>query len=565
MVGKDILRFHAVYWPAFLMAADLTPPKRVFAHGWWTNEGQKISKSLGNVIDPKDLVERYGLDPVRYFMLREVPFGQDGDFSHRAMVGRINGDLANDFGNLAQRVLSMIGRYCGGPAADPPAASPKPIARFSTRHAALLPQLRAHLDKQEMHVALVEMWEVIAQANGYVARQAPWTLRKTDPARMQTVLFVAAETLRRLAILAQPFMPQAGALLLDQLCIPADRRSFAALSADHAASAGHRLAAAGRGLPALRRRAAARTERHAGRQPLPSRSRQVRRRTRAGDRAGARRRRLHHADHLPRRLPVFRRCWRSPSGTRDVFCTVGVHPHHAAEEAAVTTEQLVRLARHPKVVGIGECGLDYFYKRSPQDVQIAVFRTHIAAARETGLPLVVHTRDADADMAAILAEEQQRGRFGGVLHCFSSGPELAEAAVRLGFLISFSGILTFKNSEPLRAIATGLPSESLLVETDAPYLAPEPKRGKRNEPGLVRPYAVGIGDLPRHLGRGADGRDNRQLLSAVRQGCQSSRRPIRGNGLDDLCLSPRRFHSPIIYHNISYAVIGWMPLGQGCF
>ena len=169
----------------------------------------------------------------------------------------------------------------------------------------------------------------------------------------------------------------------------------------------------------------------------------------------------------------------------DVFCTVGVHPHHAAEEATVTTEQLVRLARHPKVVGIGECGLDYFYKRSPQDVQIAVFRTHVAAARETGLPLVVHTRDADADMTAILAEEQQRGRFTGVLHCFSSGPDLARTAVRLGFLISFSGILTFKNSEPLRDIARGLPAESLLVETDAPYLAPVPKRGQRNEPGLV--------------------------------------------------------------------------------
>ena len=129
MVGKDILRFHAVYWPAFLMAADLAPPRRVFAHGWWTNEGQKISKSLGNVIDPLALIERYGLDPVRYFLLREIPFGNDGDFSQRAMVHRMNGDLANDFGNLAQRMLSMINKNCGG-ATPKPGPSPRPTRLF---------------------------------------------------------------------------------------------------------------------------------------------------------------------------------------------------------------------------------------------------------------------------------------------------------------------------------------------------------------------------------------------------------------------------------------------------
>jgi TatD DNase family protein len=168
-----------------------------------------------------------------------------------------------------------------------------------------------------------------------------------------------------------------------------------------------------------------------------------------------------------------------------VFCTVGVHPHDAAAEATVTAADLVRLAAHPKVVGIGECGLDFYYNRSPQDIQMSVFRTHIRAARETGLPLVVHTRDADETMAAILTEEQAAGHFSGVLHCFSSGPELAETAIRLGLYISFSGILTFKKSEPLRAVARVLPPDRLLVETDAPYLAPVPMRGRRNEPGFV--------------------------------------------------------------------------------
>jgi len=232
MVGKDILRFHAVYWPALLMAAELAPPRRVFAHGWWTNEGQKISKSLGNVIDPRELVDRYGLDAVRYFMLREVPFGQDGDFSHKAMVGRINGDLANDFGNLAQRVLSMISRYCDGRIPAPNALSSEDLSLLESAAGPLLDRVRALLDRQVLHSALVEVWEVIAAANGYVARQAPWTLRKTDPERMRTVLYVAAETIRRLATLAQPFMPDSAGRMLDQLGVPAESRGFETISAE---------------------------------------------------------------------------------------------------------------------------------------------------------------------------------------------------------------------------------------------------------------------------------------------------------------------------------------------
>lgn len=168
-----------------------------------------------------------------------------------------------------------------------------------------------------------------------------------------------------------------------------------------------------------------------------------------------------------------------------VFCTVGVHPHDAAAESTISAAELVRLSAHPKVVGIGECGLDFYYNRSPQEVQITVFREHVRAAREAKLPLVVHTRDADEAMASILKEEHAAGSFGGVLHCFSSGPALAGTAIELGLHISFSGILTFKKSEALRQVAQALPGERLLVETDAPYLAPVPMRGRRNEPSFV--------------------------------------------------------------------------------
>jgi TatD DNase family protein len=169
----------------------------------------------------------------------------------------------------------------------------------------------------------------------------------------------------------------------------------------------------------------------------------------------------------------------------DVFCSVGTHPHHAHEELDVTTADLVARTRHPKVVAIGEAGLDYHYDNSPRDAQERGFRNHIAAARETALPLVIHTREADDDTARILEEETRKGAFPAVLHCFTGGPDLARRAVALGLFVSFTGILTFKNSGALRAIAAELPADRILVETDAPYLAPGRHRGKRNEPAFV--------------------------------------------------------------------------------
>ncbi len=169
----------------------------------------------------------------------------------------------------------------------------------------------------------------------------------------------------------------------------------------------------------------------------------------------------------------------------EIWCTVGTHPHQAGEEDGIPAEELVRLSAHPRCVGIGEAGLDYFYDKAPRDAQARGLRAHIAAARETRLPLVIHSRDADADMEAILTEEMRTGPFSAILHCFSSGRRLAEFGVEMGFFISFSGILTFKASEELRAIAGDVPLGRLLVETDAPYLAPVPHRGKRNEPAFV--------------------------------------------------------------------------------
>src|SRR6266446_5093795 len=229
MVGKDILRFHTVYWHAFLMAAGLDPPRRVFAHGWWTVEGQKMSKSLNNFIPPKQLVDTYGLDPVRYFLLRELPFGSDGDFSHRAVVSRLNGDLANDFGNLAQRVLVMINRNCDARVPEPGALGAADTALLDAARG-LFDTVRAHVSEQGFHLALEAIWRVVGEANRYVDEQAPWALSRTDPARMRTVLYTLAETIRHLAILVQPFVPGAAQRLLDQLAVPEPTRQFADLA-----------------------------------------------------------------------------------------------------------------------------------------------------------------------------------------------------------------------------------------------------------------------------------------------------------------------------------------------
>lgn len=230
MVGKDILRFHAVYWPAFLMAAEIDPPKRVFAHGWWTNEGQKISKSIGNVIDPFEIVEEFGLDQVRYFLMREVPFGNDGDFNRTAMINRINSDLANDLGNLAQRSLSMIFKNCEGAIPAQGELTETDNAILSATDG-LLEQVRGHMDTQTFNKALEAIWKVVSDTNGYFAGQEPWALKKTDPERMNSVLYVTAEIIRQIAILSQFIMPDSAAKLLDQLKVPTDQRGFAQLGA----------------------------------------------------------------------------------------------------------------------------------------------------------------------------------------------------------------------------------------------------------------------------------------------------------------------------------------------
>ncbi len=228
VIGKDIVRFHAVYWPAFLMSAGLPLPARVFAHGFLYNQGEKMSKSVGNVVDPFDLVKGYGVDAVRYFFMREVGFGQDGSYSHEAIVNRTNADLANDLGNLAQRSLSMINKNCGGKVPSQGAFTTADNAILAAADA-LYATARGAMDRQGIKAYLDAVWAVVADANRYFAGEEPWAKKKTDPARMDTILYVTAEVVRQVAILAQPVVPFAADKLLDLLAVARDAREFTAL------------------------------------------------------------------------------------------------------------------------------------------------------------------------------------------------------------------------------------------------------------------------------------------------------------------------------------------------
>lgn len=242
LIGKDIIRFHTVYWPAFLMSSGIPLPRRVFAHGFLYNRGEKMSKSVGNVIDPESLVEAYGVDATRYFFLREVPFGQDGSYSHEAIINRINADLANDLGNLAQRSLSMVAKHLGGVTPNQGTlaeADTAILAAADGLHAIAC----AAMAEQQIHQMLNAVFALVADTNRYFAVQEPWALRKSDPARFETVLYVTAEALRQVAILLQAVMPESSGKLLDLLGVSPDARTFATLGASGRLAAGTPLPA----------------------------------------------------------------------------------------------------------------------------------------------------------------------------------------------------------------------------------------------------------------------------------------------------------------------------------
>ncbi len=339
-----------------------------------------------------------------------------------------------------------------------------------------------------IHNALEAVWSAARDANQYFADAAPWSVRKTDPARADAILHLTIEAIRRIAIMARWAIPDGADRLLDLL--GQDAAAAELRRAGRAGGGGHRAAGAERGIPAAGTDGGlmfADSHCHLNYKGLAEQQPEILARARARGVSAM----LNISTRESEWDAVIGTAEREP----DVWATVGIHPHEADQHPDVGAIRLIQGAQHPRVVGIGESGLDYYYDHSDRDRQRASFRAHIAAARFTGLPIVVHTRDAEEDTAAILRDEMGKGPFSGVIHCFTASGAFADIALDLGLYISISGIVTFKNARDLQETAARLPIERLLIETDAPFLAPVPNRGKTGEPAFVADTAEFLAKL----------------------------------------------------------------------
>ena len=492
LLGKDILRFHCVYWPAMLLSAGYEVPKQLFVHGWLLLDDRKISKSLGNAIDPLDLIDVYGADAVRFWCVRAVSFGQDGAASIDGVHERYERELGNDLGNLLSRTTAMIARYRGGHLD----ASPSDTSPIRAELSPLAADVAARLDAFDLTGALERIWEVVRALNRYrrdtgavAAREGRGERRRARPDALRP---------RRRASCGRD-----GARRVHPGHRGADPR-------------GARPAARPR-LGARRLRAHGRPRRHRGRRAaLPAHRRPVRRGVidthahldACADPPEALVGRAREAGvtrivTVATTLDGCRGALALADAHDGVYAALGIHPHEAGGDEAAHVDELEELLAHPKAVAVGETGLDYYRDYAPHDAQLRLFEAQLGLAEAHGKPVVIHTRAADADTAAVLAG------FPGevILHCFSS-PALLPLALERRWYVSFAGNVTYPKAPELRETAAQVPADRILAETDCPYLAPQPRRGRPSEPAdVVHTLAVlaeARGEDPAELERRID-------------------------------------------------------------
>ena len=456
LLGKDILRLHCVLWPALLMAAGYEPPAKLFVHGYLTSGDQKMSKSLGNVIDPLQVIADLGADALRFYVLREVQWGQDGSVTREALDRRYEGELANDLGNLVSRTTAMIARYRDGRVPAGTTALESVHERVGERFDAARPDRRAGGDLD-------------ARAGGEPLRRGPGPLGAREerrPGRRRAARHGALHAGRRRA------RPGRAPSSVHPRRLGADPRRNRRSRCDGlgqgragAHRIGHDGGAASAALPAPRayRRV---IDTHAHLEMCDGRPEDV---VAAAAEAG-----------VSRILTIGRdQAVALAGGFPGVWAVVGVHPHEAGDvaDAAAVVRDLVG---RPRVVAVGECGLDFYRDYAPRDAQRRAFAAQIEVANEAGLPLVIHTRAADDETFAML----EAAEVPVVLHCFGSVERLDDAIER-GYLVSFAGNVAYPKAEDLREAARRVPDDRILAETDAPYLAPPPHRGRPNQPAYV--------------------------------------------------------------------------------
>ena len=469
LLGKDILRFHCVYWPALLLSAGYEVPRQLFVHGFLNLDSQKISKSLGNVVDPLELIDEYGVDPVRFWIARAVQFGQDGNVSLDTFRERYERELGNDLGNLLSRTTAMISRYRNGelkPVAGDGGELAEAIARVQG-------EVPAALDVFDITGALETIWELVRRLNRHVEQTQPWQLAKDEgrAEELDRVLFELADGLRCVAIALSAYVPETASRILEALGQPLD------LSWEHVRLRPHGHGDRDRGgaaaLPphrCARDRGVIDTHAHLDGCDEP-----------AGELlARARGAGVTRVITVGTGIESCRTALALAAEHDGVYAALGIDPHQAAGDEASRIAELRELLGRPKVVAVGETGLDNHHDFATADEQRRLFDAQIELATETELPLVVHSREADEQTAEALAS------FEGtvVLHCFSSAG-LLPAALERGYYVSFAGNVTYPRAVELREAAARVPAELILAETDSPYLAPQPLRGRPNEPAHV--------------------------------------------------------------------------------
>ncbi len=494
LLAKDILKFHAVIWPALLMSAGYQVPQGEFIHGYLLMGGEKMSKTRGNVLDPFAVMDQYGLDALRYYLMREVTLGQDGVISTEGFESRYNNELANELGNLVSRTVSMIVKYRGG--AIPAAAGVDVLAAVAAEGEDMVRAAGARYDAVEVTAALETIWEYVRRLNRLVEEEAPWKLAKDEAqaGRLDEVLRGLAAGLRLVALALHPVVPGTAEEILRRLGQPFGEVDLRLEKATWDGLTAATVTTAPPLFPASTRAEADRGRRRRPSHPMPMTLVDThchldmieRPEAAVADARGAG---VTAVVTIGIDLETSRTAVDLAGRLPGVYAAVGLHPHDATALSDDLVAELEALAARPRVVAIGECGLDFYRDLSPRDAQRRAFELQIDLARRLGLPLVVHVREAGDEAMGLLAE---RGTgLPVIMHCFSL-PQYVDACNERGYYASFAGNVTYKNAGALREAAAAVREDRLLVETDAPFLAPVPNRGNSNVPAWVVHTAAAV-------------------------------------------------------------------------
>ena len=483
LIGKDILRFHAIYWPAFLLAAKIEPPKKVYGHGWILSNDQKMSKSKGNILDPLEIINEYGLDPLRYYLIKEVSFGNDGNISQERLEDCINSDLANNYGNLCQRVTAFAIKNCQSKIPEKVEFEKEDLdilEKFSKN----LALIRNKIDNQDINFYIDFIVNSLFEANKYFNDQEPWK-KKDDITRLNTIVYTTLEIVRKISFLLYPIIPESTLKALKIFNINENEISLSTVANNDFLVKGNSINKIDILFNKIEKKMID-SHCHLDHEPLLSDLENIIQRSKD---AG-----IEKLLTISTSIESFSRVKELVHKDEIIYGTIGIHPHEANKDI-VNSEFIEKsLKDNNKIIGIGETGLDFFYNNSDKDKQINSFKIHIDAAIKTNVPLIIHSREAEEETFDILNDYKDQN-LKILMHCFTGSKKFAKKLLDFNTFFSASGIITFKNAKELQDTFKFLPSDKILIETDSPFLAPVPNRGKKNEPSFINFTAAKLAEI----------------------------------------------------------------------